>query len=79
MKNGPKSALFNFESLLVVILLIICSCAYIRAQYPALLDSSDGTHTGIKGLMWKAARIGERKSQYVAIACIAMGLYKFFA
>ena len=70
-------------------------------------------YCSIKGLMWKAARIGmwkypqssaillfepeilgfsdsnknrsllpfagERKSQYVAIACIAMGLYKFFA
>lgn len=41
-----KSALFNFESLLVIILLVICSCAYIKAQYPAILESQDGTHNG---------------------------------
>lgn len=33
-----QSALFNFQSLLAVILLVICTCAYIRAQFPALLD-----------------------------------------
>jgi len=32
------SAVFNFQSLLVVILLVICTCAYIRSVYPSLLD-----------------------------------------
>ncbi|CAB0000592.1 unnamed protein product [Nesidiocoris tenuis] len=32
------SALFNFQSLLTVILLLICTCAYIRAIVPAILD-----------------------------------------
>nr|CAD7591858.1 unnamed protein product [Timema genevievae] len=32
------SALFNFQSLLTVILLLICTCAYIRSIFPSLLD-----------------------------------------
>ncbi|KAF8567770.1 hypothetical protein P879_04063 [Paragonimus westermani] len=32
-------ALFNFQSLLSVILLLICTCAYIRHFSPALLDA----------------------------------------
>jgi hypothetical protein len=32
------SALFNFESLLLVILLTICTCTYLHAQIPAVMD-----------------------------------------
>ncbi|KAJ1480940.1 hypothetical protein T484DRAFT_1809048 [Baffinella frigidus] len=32
------SAIFNFQSLLIVILLTICTCAYIRANLPSILD-----------------------------------------
>ncbi|KFV45889.1 Protein kish-A, partial [Gavia stellata] len=34
------SAIFNFQSLLTVILLLICTCAYIRSLAPSLLDSN---------------------------------------
>lgn len=50
------SAVFNFQSLLVVILLIICTCAYVRSMYPSILDRNKA---GFLGLFWKAARIGE--------------------
>ncbi|KAJ1663596.1 hypothetical protein EV178_004860 [Coemansia sp. RSA 1646] len=63
------SALFNFQSLMLVILLTICTCTYLRAQAPALIDRNK---TGVMGLFWKSARIGERLSPYVAIACIVM-------
>jgi hypothetical protein len=33
-----QSALFNFHSLLRVVLLIICTCTYVRATAPALVD-----------------------------------------
>lgn len=33
-----QSALFNFQSLLLVILLTICTCTYVRATAPALID-----------------------------------------
>lgn len=35
-----QSAIFNFQSLLTVILLLICTCAYIRALMPTLLDKN---------------------------------------
>ena len=36
------SALFNFQSLLTVLLLCICTCAYIRSFWPSILDRSPG-------------------------------------
>ncbi|KAF6752690.1 hypothetical protein DFP72DRAFT_991014 [Ephemerocybe angulata] len=63
------SALFNFQSLLLVILLLICTCAYVRAVAPRLVDKNQH---GFMGLLFKLARIGERLSPYVALACIAM-------
>ncbi|RKO86994.1 hypothetical protein BDK51DRAFT_18339, partial [Blyttiomyces helicus] len=72
-----QSALFHFQSLLLVILLTICTCTYIRAQFPSILDRNK---TGLLGLFWKAARIGERLSPYVSLWCIGMALrIMFFA
>uniref|UniRef100_A0A8C7W0D0 Protein kish n=1 Tax=Oncorhynchus mykiss TaxID=8022 RepID=A0A8C7W0D0_ONCMY len=50
--------------LLTVILLLICTCAYLRAMTPSLLDKNK---TGFLGIFWKCSRIGERKSPYVAV------------
>jgi len=66
---GLQSALFNFQSLLLVILLVICTCTYLRATAPSLIDRNKN---GVFGLFWKFARIGERLSPYVAIACVTM-------
>ncbi|KAK9766476.1 hypothetical protein K7432_004422 [Basidiobolus ranarum] len=70
------SALFNFQSLLMVVLLLICTCAYIRAQAPYVLDRNKN---GILGLFWKAARVGERLSPYVSLACIIMAVRSLWA
>ncbi|KDE06041.1 protein kish-A [Microbotryum lychnidis-dioicae p1A1 Lamole] len=59
------TALFNFESLLLVILLIICTCTYVRATAPDLVDRNKD---GFLGVFYKCARIGERLSPYVALA-----------
>ncbi|BAM82365.1 hypothetical protein, conserved [Cyanidioschyzon merolae strain 10D] len=65
------SALFNFNSLLIVILLLICTCTYVHALQPRLLDRNK---TGFTGVFWKAARIGERLSPYVSLCCLAMAV-----
>ncbi|PFH49540.1 hypothetical protein AMATHDRAFT_147516, partial [Amanita thiersii Skay4041] len=65
------SALFNFQSLLLVVLLVICTCTYIRAVAPRLIDRNK---QGLLGLFFMSARIGERLSPYVAMACIAMAV-----
>ncbi|KAK6316173.1 hypothetical protein J4Q44_G00136970 [Coregonus suidteri] len=71
-----QSAIFNFQSLLTVILLLVCTCAYLRAMAPSLLDKNK---TGLLGIFWKCARIGERKSPYVAVSCVIMALSILFS
>ncbi|EGC32656.1 hypothetical protein DICPUDRAFT_56985 [Dictyostelium purpureum] len=70
------SAIFNFQSLLVVILLFICTCTYIKSTYPSILEVRD-KHS-FSGLPRKAAIIGERLSPWVSASCLAMGLYLLF-
>ncbi|GJN35705.1 hypothetical protein PR202_gb24507 [Eleusine coracana subsp. coracana] len=53
------SALFNFNSFLTVVLLVICTCTYIKTQFPAILND----RTGFRGFFWKAARIAWPKLQ----------------
>jgi len=65
------SALFNFQSLLLVLLLLICTCTYVRGTAPGLIDRN---REGFLGLFFKCARIGERLSPYVSLACIAMAI-----
>jgi hypothetical protein len=75
------SALFDFASLLVVILLIICTSAYLRAwtlkrgadgELQSWLEAGGKHLGGVRGMAWKAARIGERLSPYVAVSCVVM-------
>ncbi|KAG1718197.1 DUF1242-domain-containing protein, partial [Suillus lakei] len=65
------SALFNFQSLLLVILLMICTCTYVRAVAPRLVDRNKA---GFLELFFMSARIGECLSPYVALACVAMAV-----
>ncbi|KYQ88270.1 hypothetical protein DLAC_11837 [Tieghemostelium lacteum] len=67
------SAIFNFQSLLVVILLFICTCSYIRALYPRILEVKE-KHS-FAGLPRKAAIVGERLSPLVSLSCIVMGIF----
>jgi len=66
------SAFFNSTSLFTVLLLSVCTCTYIKLAAPALLKQGPG----LLGLCWKFARIGERLSPAVSLACVALGLSK---
>ncbi|KAK9239122.1 hypothetical protein V1525DRAFT_63621 [Lipomyces kononenkoae] len=65
------SALFNFQSLLLVILLLICTATYAHQVIPAIMNRN---RHGVLGIFWKAARIGERLSPYVSICCVIMAV-----
>ena len=65
------SAIFNFQSLLLVLLLLICTATYLRAMVPRFVDREK---KGVLGITWKAARIGERLSPYISLCCVAMAL-----
>ncbi|NWR77475.1 KISHA protein, partial [Centropus unirufus] len=68
-----QSAIFNFQSLLTVILLLICTCAYIRSLAPSLLDKNKTGYFGCFSLC-----PGERKSPYVAACCVVMAFSILF-
>lgn len=75
------SALFDFPSLLVVLLLFICSATYARSLRKNIFASSGdarGQHSGFNGIAWKAARVGERLSPYVAGSCVIGALFILF-
>ncbi|OBR03787.1 LOW QUALITY PROTEIN: Protein kish [Colletotrichum higginsianum IMI 349063] len=38
------TALFNFQSLLLVILLLVCTCAYVHQLIPAIMDRNKDGH-----------------------------------
>ena len=86
-----QSALFNFEALILVLLLAICTSAYVHQIFPRVLDANkDGFVTfsvaswpprpkltlppRVLGIFWKFARIGERLSPYISVACIFMAV-----
>ncbi len=71
------SALFDFPSLLVVILLFICTSAFTRSLYPNIFGTAN-QHNGFYGVAWKASRVGERLSPYIAIACLCMAFHILF-
>ncbi|XP_076641856.1 transmembrane protein 167A-like protein ksh [Halictus rubicundus] len=71
------SALFNFQSLLSVFLLLICTCTYVKALAPSFMDNRM-KRVGVQGTFWKCARIGERKSPYVAVCCVLMAFSILF-
>jgi len=68
------AALFNFQSLLLVFLLLICTCTYVKGIAPSLIERKKD---GFLGVFWKCARIGERLSPYVALACVVMAVNIF--
>jgi hypothetical protein len=76
-----QSAIFDFPSLLTVILLLICSAAFVRS---ATLNAQTGQSfldeykKGFTGIVWKAARIGERLSPWVAVCCVIMAVHVLF-
>ena len=80
------SALFDFPSLLIIILLLICSATYTRTMRPEIFNDAPTTaggpaprkHSGFVGIAWKASRVGERISEYVAGGLLISAFYVLF-
>ncbi|KAF2471684.1 DUF1242-domain-containing protein [Lindgomyces ingoldianus] len=69
------TALFNFQSLLLVILLTICTSTYAHYVFPGIMDRNKDNY--VVSVFWKCARVGERLSPYVSLACVVMAASKF--
>ena len=76
------SALFDFPSMLIVVLLFICSMTYLRSLRPNIFNDSNpqnaGKHTGFTGIAWKVSRVGERLSPFVGVCCMIGAMYVLF-
>lgn len=73
---------------MTVMLLFICTCTYVRGMRATIFDEPSKEdelnprakrRRGIRGMCWKAARVGERISPYVAVALIGMALHTLYA
>jgi hypothetical protein len=73
-----QSAIFDFGSMITVLLLLICTCTYIRGFRTTIFDTEPGVHGGFKGTLWKLSRIGERMSPYISLSLIAVAIHLLF-
>lgn len=55
----------------MVVLLLICTCAYAHSVFPGIMDRNKD---GVFGIFWKCARVGERLSPWVSIGCVCMAV-----
>ncbi|EEC48356.1 predicted protein [Phaeodactylum tricornutum CCAP 1055/1] len=69
------SAIFDFSSLVTVLLLLICTCTYLRELRPGIFDAA---REGFWGFLWKLSRVGERLSPYVGAGCALMAVHILF-
>merc|ERR1719285_1192649 len=67
------NGLRDFKIVVVILLLLTCTCAYIRGTWKSILDSRK-TRFPFR-IFWKFARIGERCSPLIGTACLAMGCW----
>jgi len=62
-------SLFNFESLMRLVVLLICTTTYIRRKFPTAISKKDGWQF----LLYKFAVIGTRLSPFVGMLCLFFG------
>ncbi|KAK3715806.1 hypothetical protein RRG08_001147 [Elysia crispata] len=65
---------YSFEGILVVSLLVICTCSYMR-RVPRLKQWFLSERKGLLGVFYKASVIGTRLHVAVALACSLMAFY----
>jgi hypothetical protein len=71
LTTHSQTAIFNFQSLLMVLLLAICTSTYLHTLASGIMDRNKN---GAFGIFWKLARVGERLSPYVSLCCLFMAV-----
>lgn len=75
LRLSAMSALFDFQGLLVVVLLTICTCSYLRPRLGSFIHPKA---PGFLGMFGRFAVIGDRLSPFVSGACVSMALSTLF-
>ncbi|BFZ08110.1 hypothetical protein BsWGS_11149 [Bradybaena similaris] len=65
---------YSFEGILIICLLVICTCAYMR-RIPRLRQWFLSERKGFLGVFYKASVIGTRLHIMVALTCSVMAFY----
>jgi len=69
--------IYSFDGLLAFVLLLICTCAYLR-RIPRLKSMLLSEKKGFAGIFYKFSIIGTRLHIPVAISCALMAFYIMF-
>mmetsp|Transcript_27049 Transcript_27049/g.40950 ORF Transcript_27049/g.40950 Transcript_27049/m.40950 type:complete len:85 (-) Transcript_27049:728-982(-) len=80
------TAIFDFSSLITVLLLLVCTCTYIRELRPTIFDGGKVLEPGqrilpregLSAFFWRCSRIGERLSPYIGACCAIMVVHVLF-
>lgn len=70
------SALFNFQTIVYVLLLTICTATYLRQFRPTLFHR-DNTEL-YQQFLYKCSVVGDRLSLWVALGCIILAVRILF-
>jgi len=68
---------YSFDGLLVVCLLVVCSCAYLK-KVPRINSWLFNEKKGIWGVFYKGAIIGTRLHWAVSLCCVITAVYTVF-
>ncbi|RNA32568.1 kish-B [Brachionus plicatilis] len=68
---------YSFDGLLVLFILVICSCSYFR-RIPKIRQLFLSEKKGFAGIFYKASVIGTRLHHLVSIACVTMAAWIVF-
>ena len=77
-------AVFSFASWLYITVLLICSASYVHTCYldpdcsllgSAYSKAGEDSRHGVRGIVFKLARVGERCSLVVSVAFVALAVH----
>ena len=72
------SALLNFKSFLVIVLLFICTSTFLRKQRPSMFQNRAQASGMMHKMLYKGSVIGTRLSPYVSVSCFLMAFAVLF-
>ena len=74
-KKRKMAAIFTLRGMLTVLALFICTAYYLKSFWPSWVEKDSPSLW--KATLWKAARVGERLSPWVALLLIGIAITNF--
>ena len=71
------SALLNFHSFLIIVLLFICTSTFVRQMRPQMV-TNDPQAGFFRKMLYKGSVVGTRLSPWVSLSCMVMAVTVLF-